>query len=53
MQVRPGCAPGCPDATDKLALAHHFPNPHRQFRTVQEGAVQAHPVIDHQQTSLE
>lgn len=52
MQVRAGGPTGRADPADELALPDCIPHPHCVIGTVQECAVQAHAVIQHQQPTL-
>lgn len=52
MQVRAGGPTGRADPADELALPDCIPHPHCVIGTVQECAVQAHAMVDHQQPAL-
>ena len=53
MQVRPGGAPGHAHQPQRLALRHAVALGYHQFAAMEEGAVQPHAVIDHQQIALQ
>lgn len=53
MQVRSAGAARCADIADVLALPDNVTHLHRKARGVEEGTVQSHAVIDHQQVAFE